>query len=290
MTKNYIKTKMPSIVEVISITSLFHLNMVSYNVKSETHDFWELMYLDKGYFELDIEGETLFIDEGQMIIYAPNLRHCSAKPVNANINVVAFNANFPDPSFFETKIFTLTGSQKDMLAKIMNTGEQIFVPLSPTADTHGMIPNVNTTDYELQIVKNRLELFLIELYKSSKPTSNTKYYANHEKHKQEQLSFVIEYFRNHITENLSLEKIASDCSLSTSKLKHLFRELCDCGPVSYFTSLKLLEAKNMIANTSKNFTQISEELGFGTVHHFSYLFKKKTGVTPSDYAKSINKN
>ena len=62
------------------------------------------------------------------------------------------------------------------------------------------------------------------------------------------------------------------------------------SPISYFISLKLDEAKNMITDTDLNFTEISESLGFATVHYFSRLFKNKTGLTPSQYAKSVYKN
>ena len=43
----------------------------------------------------------------------------------------------------------------------------------------------------------------------------------------------------------------------------------------------------MIRDTSLNFTQISQALGFSTVHYFSKLFKEKVGMSPSEYAKSI---
>ena len=49
-------------------------------------------------------------------------------------------------------------------------------------------------------------------------------------------------------------------------------------------------AKKMICDSSMSFTQIAERLGFGSVHYFSNLFKEKTGMTPSEYAKSLNKH
>ena len=49
----------------------------------------------------------------------------------------------------------------------------------------------------------------------------------------------------------------------------------------------LEKAKELIRENDKNFTQISEELGFSTVHYFSRLFKKKTGMTPTEYRSSV---
>ena len=53
--------------------------------------------------------------------------------------------------------------------------------------------------------------------------------------------------------------------------------------------MKIDAAKFMICDTSLNFTQISEKLGFTTVHYFSKLFKDKVGVSPSEYAKIVYK-
>ena len=43
------------------------------------------------------------------------------------------------------------------------------------------------------------------------------------------------------------------------------------------------------AESNMNFTEIAEVLGFGSIHHFSKFFKAKTGLTPSAYARSIDK-
>ena len=61
------------------------------------------------------------------------------------------------------------------------------------------------------------------------------------------------------------------------------------SPNSYFISLKIDAAKDMICNTDLNFTQIAENLGFTTIHYFSKLFKDKVGISPSEYAKAIYK-
>ena len=43
----------------------------------------------------------------------------------------------------------------------------------------------------------------------------------------------------------------------------------------------------MIRNEQLNFTQISEKLGYTSIHYFSRQFKKLTNMTPSEYASSI---
>ena len=51
--------------------------------------------------------------------------------------------------------------------------------------------------------------------------------------------------------------------------------------------MKVNAAKQLIRTNKMNFTQISEQLGYTSIHYFSRQFKKVTGMTPSEYASSI---
>ena len=57
--------------------------------------------------------------------------------------------------------------------------------------------------------------------------------------------------------------------------------------MDYFANLKIDAAKEMIRMSDMNFTQIAEELGYASIHYFSRQFKKRTAMTPTEYAYSI---
>jgi AraC-like DNA-binding protein len=50
---------------------------------------------------------------------------------------------------------------------------------------------------------------------------------------------------------------------------------------------KLLEAKNLLISTDKTIAEIGFELGFNEKTYFTRVFKKKAGMTPSDFRKEI---
>ena len=78
--------------------------------------------------------------------------------------------------------------------------------------------------------------------------------------------------------------------MSVPALKLLCRQQQGCGPIACFIGFKIHAAKEMIRTSSMSFTQISQQLGFQSLHYFSKLFKEKTGMTPSEYAKTIYEN
>ena len=59
--------------------------------------------------------------------------------------------------------------------------------------------------------------------------------------------------------------------------------------VDYFHMLKIHEAKRLIRSSRKNFFEISEQLMFTNPHYFSTVFKKCTGMTPTQYKRSCMK-
>ena len=57
--------------------------------------------------------------------------------------------------------------------------------------------------------------------------------------------------------------------------------------MEYFSRMKIKAARHMIREGRLNFTQISETLGFQSVHYFSRRFRSICGMSPSEYADSV---
>ena len=91
----------------------------------------------------------------------------------------------------------------------------------------------------------------------------------------------------HVSEQLTIEKICKNTLISRSRLQKLFQELHGCGVMEFFTLMKIDTAKELIRCNQLNFTQIADRLGYTSVHYFSRQFKKITHMSPSEYASSI---
>lgn len=286
---SYVRTNLTSFLSVRSIVCVLHTILNNRICSGEAHDFPELLYVNSGHHTLKIDGVPHIMEPGQLIFYAPHAFHEGDLPSSAVLSIISFEAELPELFPFYNRVITLTGKQQKVLSQIISEGLDAFQAAPKETGLHGMIPRADIADYTLQQLKNQLELFLIDLYKTTEPSHPKSVAANQENFRSEQFSLVMEYLTEHLSENLTLAQIAEGCSMSIPKLKLLFKEQCGCGPISYFIGLKLSAAKKMICDSSLSFTQISEQLGFHSVHYFSKLFKDKTGMTPSEYAKSTNK-
>jgi AraC-like DNA-binding protein len=82
---------------------------------------------------------------------------------------------------------------------------------------------------------------------------------------------------------VSPEEIASRLGLGYSWFRRMFKEYTGVSPAQYQLQQKLLRAKELLATTPMNISEIAWLLGFESAGQFSTFFRKKEGVTPSEF-------
>jgi AraC-like DNA-binding protein len=93
--------------------------------------------------------------------------------------------------------------------------------------------------------------------------------------------------RQNSENQINFENIAKQYNISYSCFRKMFKKYTGVSPGQYHLQLKLIRAKELLVSTNKNIKEISIELGFQTIHYFSLFFKKKTGLTPTEF-RSLN--
>jgi AraC-like DNA-binding protein len=89
------------------------------------------------------------------------------------------------------------------------------------------------------------------------------------------------FIRDNTYEDIDLPKLAADNNLSYSYFRTMFRKFTGISPTQYHLILKLQKAREMLISSNKSIKEISYELNFNSVYHFSKIFKQKMGVRPS---------
>ena len=79
------------------------------------------------------------------------------------------------------------------------------------------------------------------------------------------------------------EEIASRLGLGYSWFRRMFKEYTGVSPAQYQLQQKLLKAKELLTSSSMNISEIAYSLKFENAGQFSTFFKKKEGVTPSEF-------
>ena len=275
---NYVSSAFPDTLSVKGIfTALYRDFSARKHVTGEAHDFPEIIYIIKGKHPLYLDSKPYELREGEMMIYAPGAYHESRGRSDASAYIISFEFSRGSLSEIYNRVITLTPSQRRTYISIMENALACFTRRKENSALHGMIPKDSTSEYELARIRAQLEFFLIDI--QGKSTEKSRSDADFER--------VTEYLEEHICENLSLSDIAKGAGMSVSKLKMIMRSKFGGGAVNYFIAMKIEEAKRLIDAGNYNFTEISDLLGFSSLHYFSRLFKKVAGVTPTEFKKGV---
>ena len=90
------KTYINDLVSVDSIVTVYYLSMTGGGTSGDSHDFWEFQYVDKGAYNIMIDGKRFDLKEGQFILFPPNARHYgTGEKYDAQIGIVSFDASSP---------------------------------------------------------------------------------------------------------------------------------------------------------------------------------------------------
>ena len=92
-----------------------------------------------------------------------------------------------------------------------------------------------------------------------------------------------DYIEAHSKEKFSLQKMADDLYVNGCYLLRAFKKHTGYTPLAYHNHVRCMEAKDLLVHTDKGISEIGEIVGFVSSAHFSHVFKKSEGCTPSDY-------
>ncbi|GGA27483.1 response regulator transcription factor [Paenibacillus physcomitrellae] len=97
------------------------------------------------------------------------------------------------------------------------------------------------------------------------------------------IEVALQYINEHYNEDLSLERIASVVFLNPVYFSQLFKQKTGQGYKEYVISLRLEHAKQLLLNPGFKLAEIAERIGYQDMRHFTQVFRKKFGLTPTEF-------
>lgn len=285
---------MKSSISIGKIYSIHYFEYMSdFNFGGEMHNFWEFICVDKGEVGITADKDFLILKKGEIAFHQPNEFHSvqATGGIAPNLVVVSFDCRNPAMDFFRKGIFKIDDLERNLLANIIIEARNCFACRLDDPYLQNMPQKESPVFGAEQMIINYLEQFLIHMIRrhstAAAPVSNNPVKAAKIKSDDEIFSRITDYLENNITVPLTIEQICHDNLIGRSQLQKIFRERCRMGIIEYFSHMKIDTAKALIRTERMNFTQISEQLGYTSIHYFSRRFKKETGMTPSEYSSSI---
>ncbi len=265
---------------------------VDFTFSGELHDFWELVYADKGELVITADSREFVLPQGNLYLHKPmefhNVRTDGACAPNSVI--VTFVSDSEKLYELAGKILSLNDMEKICLSGVIEEAKEAFsTPLGdPFAEE--LIRKNNSSFGSEQMLLLHLEALFISLVRrnviSTEIISLDRDLTRRRKDEL-RLRQICEYFEENVEKDLTSADIQRRFYISESSLQKLFQHKVGCGAMQHFQHMKIDRAKELIREKKMNFSEISERLSFSSIHYFSRRFKVLTGMTPSEYAASV---
>lgn len=287
-TMQYTKTKLCDSISVDGVYTIHYFEYVKdFAYSGEFHNFWELVYADRKALILTAGAKEVRLEAGQLYLHKPNEFH-NIRPDNqsiANSIIVSFDCDCPELLAVAGDVISCDSEQKRILGGIIHEASCAFSSPLGSPYTSGIQISPDCQFGSAQMIRIYIEQLLISLIRGGhKPVSARK---------SESPRLVIEmceWLQNNTYRQLHFEDILKQFNTSASVVKKLFSEHVGCGAMEYFTRLKIDAAKQMIRENDLNFTEIADRLAFNTSQYFTTVFRRVSGMTPTEYEFSVKAN
>lgn len=173
----------------------------------------------------------------------------------------------------DTRYFPLTKCQVRSFSS-QDTADRmhfLFVSLFQALDDHYTLGN-------FIYLSQTLSLILAEAYDREQGQS----VLEQNKH----VTDVVRYMYRHLEENLTLEQIGEEFSLSKSYLNAIFQKHTQHSPMDFFIHLKMKRSCRLLRTTDLPVYEVAQKMGYADPYYFSRIFKKIVGISPRQYRKS----
>ena len=91
------------------------------------------------------------------------------------------------------------------------------------------------------------------------------------------------YIESHYKERFSLQTMAGELFVNGSYLLRVFKKHTGFTPLAYHNHIRCELAKKMLSSSAESISDIGEAVGFVSSAHFSHVFRKMEGCTPTEY-------
>ena len=290
MKATYVKTQLKSFIDVSKIITIHYYEFdKKFVFDGESHDFWEMVYVDKGRVKVFSNEKEIILSQGEIIFHQPNEFHSiRAYDSEPNFFVISFVSPSPAMQYFVGYSDVLDKTLKGFISSIVTESENTYVIPKNDPTLKKLKKRENADLGGEQLIKTYLEQLLILLIRKQTKRGEIGVFPNKESMENHLVVAVKDLITRKMDENLRISDICSELGYSKSYISKLFKEQTGDTIASFGAKVRINRAKELIREGVMNFSEISDMLDFDNPQYFSRVFKRETGMTPSEFKHSLN--
>lgn len=236
-----------------------------------THQFTEIFYVLKGKGRFMIDNHRFNVKENDFIIVAPGVEHTeySLNDVPLEYAVVGIEGvNFfqhNQGSSISYKVYNYPSYREEFMFYL-----RMIVRETKSSGV-----------YSQEICNNLFELLIITLIRKGDffiaPQSVQSYNKECDK--------IRRFIDLNYQQNISLDDLVAVSHINKYYLVHSFKKAYGITPINYLIRKRIEESNHLLASTNNSISNISRKVGFSSPTYFTQIYRKNTGITPTEYRR-----
>ncbi|MDG6895953.1 arabinose operon transcriptional regulator AraC [Volucribacter amazonae] len=215
--------------------------------------------------------------KGQLLLFSPQAMQCYQRHHESQYWHYKWIYFYPDPKWLKWLNWSNT---QQHIGKIFINNQHCFLEISQLF-SKVEIELKSSHIVKQDLVSTLLEYLLMKCFSIEKlkciPSID------------QRVLIICEYILEHLEQNNSIDELASIVFLSSSRLSHLFKNALGISIVQWKEYQRILVAKKLLHFSNISVASLARSLGYDDSLYFSKLFKKHTGMSPSEF-REIERN
>src|SRR5271169_6239992 len=230
-----------------------------WNFQRHSHPFFELIFFIEGKAKIDVGHESIDISLLDVVVYPPGLPHQEHLDMGSRQEIICIWADLGPCLPFDRAI-----KLKDLRGTMRELFEIIYLEFT------------GNRAMAAEVIASCLKTLFLLIRQGCCQTSQEN---------DSRVERCLSYIHEHFTGNFDIETLAQTISVSSSYLFRIFKRKMRVTPMHYRNLVRIDKARLLLLDRRFTVEEIADHVGFDGARYFSRVFKKETGLSPSEFRK-----
>lgn len=271
------------------IIAYYDRTFINYSMIAHRHKYVEIMYVVSGSCIMHFQNQNITLKEKQMIIIGNNVIHQLEVPINSHGSLLNVEIDFIKSSNILTVDFAKLYESYPPFKRSFDEWEDYIIISDENNLLYPILKNAIRNEIANELGTDEIASMLISqlivmssFYEYKKKNSKIKYQIDY-------VSKAITFLENNFSEDISVSDVAKYVGVHQGYLHRIFKTNTGNTINDFIVKLRIEKAKKLLEHTTFNIMNVATEVGINNQQYFVSFFKKATGMSPSEYRKSIEK-
>lgn len=247
------------------------------------HYSMEMIYIKRGSGLVQVGFENFEASEGDIFVIQPGQLHGMRclRGMKMEYENIIFEMDFIGSRRVDTcsqKYLQPLINHKVMLPVYINKEHPLYGSIGACLDIADKLNGQRPNGFELGVKGQMLAVISTLFQMATEPADASARDKNMTKIKN-----VLAMIEENYNEHLSVEEMSDECGYSASHFMRWFKESTGSSFTSYLIEYRLGKAANDLRSSQDTVLEIADNNGFDNLSNFNRLFKKRFGMTPSQF-------